>query len=53
MSSGASEGCLHGGASFTVEKAYFAARKNGPESRKNEVKLRPPQCRPLKHSMIH
>ena len=24
------------------EKAHFAARKKGPESRKNEVKLRPP-----------
>ena len=31
----------HGGASFEVEKAHFAARKNGLESRKNDVKLRP------------
>ena len=26
--------------------------KKGPENCKNEVKLRPPLCRPLKHSMI-
>ena len=50
-SSGASGGCLHGGASFKVERAHFAARKQGPENRKNEVKLRPPLCCPLKHSM--
>ena len=43
-SSGASGGCLHGGASFKVEQAHFAARKKGPE--------KPPVCRPLKHSMI-
>ena len=51
VSRGASGGCLHGGASFKVEKAHFAARKKGPESRKHEVELRPPLCRPLKHSM--
>ena len=27
--------------------------KKGPENRINEVKLRPPLCRPLKHSMIN
>ena len=50
-SSGASGGCLHGGASFKQKKkeAHFAARKKGPENRKNEVKLRPPLCRPLNH----
>ena len=50
-SSGASGGCLQGGASFKVEKAHLAARKKGPENRKSKVKLRPPLCRPLKHSM--
>ena len=34
-SSGASGGCLHGGASFKVEKAHFAAQKKGPENSKN------------------
>ena len=29
-----------GSASFIVEKAHFAARKKGPENRKNEAKLR-------------
>ena len=52
ISSGASGDSLHGGASFRVEKAHFAAWKKGPENSKNEVKLRPPLCRPLKHSMI-
>ena len=53
LSSGASGGCLHGGASFEVEKAHFAVRETkGPENRKNEAKLRPPLCRPLKHSMM-
>ena len=33
-SSGASGGFLHGGASFKVEKAHFAARKKGPENGK-------------------
>ena len=33
------------------KKAHFAACKKGPENRQNEVKLRPPPCRPLKHSM--
>ena len=32
-SSGASGGSLHGGASFEVEKARFAAREKGPENR--------------------
>ena len=41
-SSGASGGSLHGGASFKEEKGHFAAWKKGPESRKNEVELRPP-----------
>ena len=41
---------FRGGASFKVEKAHFAARQKGLESRKNEVKLRPPLCQPLKHS---
>ena len=51
-SSSASGGSLQGGASFKVEKAHFAAwKKMGPENRKDEVKLRPPLCRPLKHSM--
>ena len=45
FSSGASGGCLHGGASFKLEKAHFAAHKH-------EVKLRPPVCRPLKQSMM-
>ena len=45
-------GCLQGGASFEVEKAHFTAQKKGPENRKHEVNLRPPLCRPLKHSMI-
>ena len=35
---------LHRGASFKLEKAHFAARKKGPENRKNKVKLRPPLC---------
>ena len=48
---GASGGCLQGGASFEVEKAHSTARKKGPGTRKNEVNLRPPLCRPLKHSM--
>ena len=52
-SRGASGGCLHGGASLKGEKAHFAAWKKGPENRKNDVKLRPPLCRPLKHSMIY
>ena len=34
-----------------MEKADFAARQKGPESRKNELKLRPPLCHPLKHSI--
>ena len=51
FSSGASGGSLHGGAIFKVEKTHFSAWKRGPENRKNEVKLRPPLCRPLKHSM--
>ena len=34
-----------------VEKTHFATWKKGPENRKDEVKLRPPLCRPLKHSM--
>ena len=50
-SSGASGGSFQGGASLKVEKAHFAAWKKGPENRKHEVKLRPPLCRPLKHSM--
>ena len=41
FSRGASGGCLHGGASFEVEKAHFTARKMCPENRKNEVELRP------------
>ena len=45
-SSGASGGCLHGGASFKVEEAHFTAGKKGPENRRNEVKLRPPLCHP-------
>ena len=52
---GASGGCLHGDASFEVEKAHFSKtprEKKGPENRQNEVKWRPPLCRPLKHSMI-
>ena len=52
LPSGAPGGCLHGGASFKVEKPHFAARKKDPENRKNEVKLRTPLCRPLKHSMM-
>ena len=51
FSSDASGGCLQGRANFKVEKAHFAARTKGPESRKNEVKLRPPLCHPLRHSM--
>ena len=39
-------GCLQGGANFKVEKAHFAARKKGPENRKNEVNLRPPSVPP-------
>ena len=27
--------------------------EKGPESRKHEVKLRPPLCRPLKYSMMY
>ena len=52
--SGASGGWFHAGTCFKVEKAHFAARRKGPESRKNEIKLRPPLCPPLiqKHSMI-
>ena len=50
LSSSASRGALHGG-KFKVEKAHFAARQKSPENRKNELKLRPPLCRPLKHSM--
>ena len=38
-----------GVASFKEEKAHFAAKKKGPENRKNEVKLPPP----LKHSMTY
>ena len=38
------------GASFKVEKAHVAARREGLENRRNEVQLRPPLCRPLKHS---
>ena len=43
-----SQAVLHGGASLKVEKAPApcAAWKLGPENRKNEVKLHPPQCRP-------
>ena len=41
LSSGASGGCLHWGASSKVEKAHFAARKKGPENCNNEVKLPP------------
>ena len=40
LSSGASGGSLHGGASFKVEKAHFAAWKKSPEKRKNQVALR-------------
>ena len=36
----------HGGASFKVEKAHFAAQKKGPENRKNQIKLRPPSVPP-------
>ena len=43
-SSSASGSSLHGGASFKVEKANFAAWKKGPESCKNEVRLPPPLC---------
>ena len=39
------------GASFKVDRAHFTASTKGPENHKNEVKLRPPLCRPLKHSM--
>ena len=54
-SSGASRGSftgfLHGGASLKGEKAHSTAWKKGPENRKDEVKLRPPQCCSLKHSL--
>ena len=43
-SSGASRGSLHGGTSFKVEKAHFAAQKEGPENRKYE-EIR--NCHPL------
>ena len=36
LSSGASGGSLHGGASSKVEKAHFAARNKGPENRNLE-----------------
>ena len=39
-----------GGASSRHDS--FAARKKGPESRKNETKLCPPRCCPLKHYTI-
>ena len=37
---------------LSPRKAHFAARKKSLENRRNEVKLRPSLCRPLKHSMI-
>ena len=37
-------GSLHGGASFKVEKAHFAAWERAPENGKNEVKLCTPLC---------
>ena len=45
------QGVAFTGCKFKVAKAPFAARKKGPENCKHEVKLRPPLCRPLKHSM--
>ena len=52
LSSGASGVSLHGGVKFKVEEAHFGCIKKAPgEPHKNEVKLRPPLCRTLKHSM--
>ena len=45
-------GSLHGGATTKVEKAHFAASKQGPENSKYEVRFDPPLCRALKHPMI-
>ena len=52
-SSGASGGCLHWGASFMVEKAHFAARREGSGEKKQQSKIAPPLCRPQKHCMIY
>ena len=45
------EGVAFMGVQVLGRKGSFAARKRGPKNRKNEVKIRPPLCRPLKHSM--
>ena len=60
LSSGASGGCLHGGASFKVEKAHFAVRKTfkGPGEPQKWSEIVPPSVpppearRPLKPAMI-
>ena len=46
LSSGASGGSLQGGASFKVKKAHFAARKKGPENRKQLSKIAAPSVPP-------
>ena len=33
-------------------KRLILLHEKGPENPKDEVKMRPPLCRPLKHSMI-
>ena len=50
-SSASSRGSLHTSASLKLEKAHFAARQKGPESRAKEERLTSPRWRPLKHSM--
>ena len=45
-SRGASRGCLHGGASFRVEMAHFAARKKGSGEPQKSSKSAPPSVPP-------
>ena len=46
------QGVAFRGGQVLREKRFVSLHeKKGPENRKNEVKLRPPLCRPLKHSI--
>ena len=46
VSSGASQGSLHGGASLKAEKAHAGVEKKGLENRKNDERLPYPRCMP-------
>ena len=49
---GATRGSLMGVQVMRGKRLISLYDKRGPESRRNEVKLRPPLCRPLKQSMV-